>query len=458
MKIKEILSIVVILTIAMGAKAQTGVVTGTPFGSGEDSLRCRQNISLTQTNIDTKNYADALPLWKMAYEECPGSYRNLYTWGEQIIKWQIQQAKDEAEAEGYFNDLMDLFDKRIKYFGNDAQYDTNWIMSRKANEYLAIKGDKADVTVVYNWLKPMLEQYKEKTHPLSLSLYMMASQNLMASDVDKYMSQFVDDFLTVSALYDAKLEAAKATNDETAINTTMALKAQLETAFTQSGAADCEIMEKVYADKIEAQQTDLDFLKTTMILFNRVGCNETEAYFAAANYAHKIEPTAESAMGIAYQAIKKKDNATAEKYFLEAVEMTSDNTLKATLNYSVAILASSSNNYQKARMYALRALDANSNHGRALLTIGQTYGATASSVYSNDPVLRKMVYVLAVDKFERARQVDPSIADDAVRLINQYRAQFPTTEEVFMHPDLEEGASFTVGGWINERTTVKVRR
>jgi len=458
MKIKEILSIAVILTIAMGAKAQTGVVTGTQFGSGEDSLRCRQNISLAQQDIQAQNYAEALPLWKMAYEECPGATRNLYSWGEQIIKWQMSQAKDEAEAEGFFNNLMDLYDKRIKYFGNDAQYDTNWITSRKANEYLAIKGDKADVTVVYNWLKPMLEIYKEKTQPLTLSLYMMASQNLMASDVDKYMSQFVDDFLAVSALYDAKLEAARAANDENAINMVSTLKSSLETAFAQSGAADCETMEKVYADKIEAQKTDLEFLKSTMLLFNRVGCNETEAYFAAANYAHKIEPTAESAMGIAYQAIKKKDNATAEKYFLEAIEMTSDNTLKGTLNYLIASMALSSNNYQKARTYALRALEANPNHGRALLTVGQTYGATASSVYPNDPVLRKMVYVLAVDKFERARQVDSSCADDANRMISQYRNQFPTTEEVFMHPDLEEGAAFTVGGWINERTTVKVRR
>ena len=77
MKIRELLSIIVILTTVMGAKAQTGVVTGTLFGSGADSLRCRQNISLAGTYVQTKNFADALPLWKSAYEECPASTRNL---------------------------------------------------------------------------------------------------------------------------------------------------------------------------------------------------------------------------------------------------------------------------------------------------------------------------------------------------------------------------------------------
>ena len=151
MKVREFLSIAVILATAMGVKAQTGVASGTPFGSGADSLRCRQNISLAGTNIQTQNYADALPLWKSAYEECPASSRNLYAWGESIIKWQISQATDAAQAEGYFNDLMALYDKRIKYFGHEATYDVNWIMNKKVTDYINIKGDKADPAVIYDW-------------------------------------------------------------------------------------------------------------------------------------------------------------------------------------------------------------------------------------------------------------------------------------------------------------------
>ena len=33
-------------------------------------------------------------------------------------------------------------------------------------------------------------------------------------------------------------------------------------------------------------------------------------------------------------------------------------------------------------------------------------------------------------------------------MISSYRAHLPSTEEIFMHPDLEKGKPFTVGGWI----------
>ena len=57
--------------------------------------------------------------------------------------------------------------------------------------------------------------------------------------------------------------------------------------------------------------------------------------------------------------------------------------------------------------------------------------------------------------FEKAKQVDPSVAEEANTLISSYRAHLPSTEEIFMHPDLEKGKPFTVGGWIGERTTIR---
>ena len=455
MKVKGILIIAVSLVTVMGVKAQTGVVTGTPFGSGEDSLRCRQNISLASTYIETNQFAEALPLWKSAYEECPGAIRSLYTWGEQIIKWQMSQTTDATQIEGYFNDLMALYDKRIVYFGDDPRYGTSWIVNRKASDYINFKGENADPVVLYGWLKPVIDDFKDQTESSAISLFVFASQNLMASDADKYTDQFIQDFLNASAIFDTQLEVAKAANDETAINNITAYKSQIESRFAASGAADCETMERIYAPKIETEKADLDFLKATITLFQRVGCTESDAYFAAANYAHQIEPTAESAMGIAYQAVRKNDYTTAETYFIQVTEMTTDDNLKTAANYAIASLAASRNQYQKTKQYCLKALETNPNFGRAYVLIAQAYAASGNSIYSDDPVLRKTVFWVAVDKLERARQVDPATAADANRLISQYRNYFPTTEEVFMHPDLTPGSSFMVGGWINERTTVR---
>ncbi len=95
----------------------------------------------------------------------------------------------------------------------------------------------------------------------------------------------------------------------------------------------------------------------------------------------------------------------------------------------------------------MKSLDMKPNNGAPYLLIGKMYAATAKSVYPNDGVLARAVYYAAVDKFEKARQVDPSCADEANSLIGSYRAHFPSTEEVFMHPDLEKGQAITIGGW-----------
>jgi hypothetical protein len=72
----------------------------------------------------------------------------------------------------------------------------------------------------------------------------------------------------------------------------------LDNGFANSGAADCETLQNMFAAKIEANKTDLNYLKETISLLRRVRCQDIDAYFAASGYAHKIEPTAESAMGL----------------------------------------------------------------------------------------------------------------------------------------------------------------
>ena len=126
--------------------------------------------------------------------------------------------------------------------------------------------------------------------------------------------------------------------------------------------------------------------------------------------------------------------------------MTDDAEVKADIYYTLACLAANQRNYAKAREYSNRVLEENPNDGRAYVIIGQSIAATASNYFPNDPVKRKCVYYLAVDKLERARQLDPSCAGDVNSLIATYRSYFPTNEEIFMQPDLEKGKTITIGG------------
>lgn len=128
---------------------------------------------------------------------------------------------------------------------------------------------------------------------------------------------------------------------------------------------------------------------------------------------------------------------------------------KAEDYYMIAVINLDQKNYSKAREYAKKAAATNTSYGQPYILIGQMYAATVKNVFPNDGVLARAAYNVAIDQWEKAKQVDESCVEEANKLIGTYRAHLPSTEEIFMHPDLEKGKSFTVGGWIGETTRIR---
>lgn len=454
MKIKVLLLALGCTMGTLGAYAQKGVDNGTQFGSGEDSVRCITNISLFVPYAKAGNFKDAFDFWKIVYDECPAATKDIYLYGVKIMGWKIAQEKDPAKKKALIDDLMGVYDKRVKYFGNDRRYGKDWIVARKVQDYLAQTGDNADYNQAYTWLKEIVDEKGADTEALGLSLFSFSSMKKMVNDPN-FKEQYIQDYLKVSGGLDAQLKAAQAANNQKEVNALTAYKSGVDNAFANSGAADCETLQNLYAAKIEENKDNLPYLKETISLLRRTGCQEIEAYFLASDYAYRQEPSAEAAVGLGKKAVKIKDYDTAIKYFDEAANLETDATSKADDYYMIALLLFEQNAYSKARQYCQKALEVNPNYGNAYLLIGKMYAATSKSVFPNDGVLARAAYNAAIDKFEKAKQVDPSVAEEANTLISSYRAHLPSTEEIFMHPDLEKGKPFTVGGWIGERTAIR---
>lgn len=434
--------------------AQKGVDNGSRYGSGEDSVRCITNISLFVPYAKAGNFKDAYEFWKIVYDECPAATKDVYLYGVRILNWQIANEKDPAKKEELINQLMEVYNKRVKYFGDDKKYGKDWIIGRKAQDYITLKGDKADYKFVKEWTKEAMDEYKENTESLAISLYMFASFKLMQED-PSLKEQYINDYLLASSYLDAQIKAATTAGNEKEITSLKEVKAVLDNTFAQSGAADCETLQAMYGPKVDANITDLQFLKETIALLKRVRCQDLEVYFTAAEAVHKVEPTAASALGCAKRAVKNKDYDTAIKYFEEAITLEEEAISKADYYYMIAMLSYEKNQYVKAREYALKAAQANPALGTPYILIGNMYAASAKSIYPNDALMSKTVYYAAVDKFEKAKQVDPQLTDEANKLINAYRAHFPSSEDVFLHPELEKGKVITIGGWIGEQTRVR---
>ena len=201
-------------------------------------------------------------------------------------------------------------------------------------------------------------------------------------------------------------------------------------------------------------------------LYRRVRCTESDVYFSACEAAHKLQPTQESAAGCASMSAKKGDYVQAIAYYDQAIKLALvEDAMEDVADYQYNVAFYYFNNlkkYPEARDYArasiatLQGLGMNKGQGRCYIIIGMCYAS--SQLHPNDPkgrILNKTVYWAAVDKFIKAKQVDPSVEAQASEFIHTYSKYFPTKEERFDLPNEFSGDTYTVGGWINEKTAIR---
>lgn len=456
---KKGLLLVATLALSMlpfvSSNGQTGVESGTPFGHGNDSINCRRNITFYKTYHQSKNYKDAYDFWKRVYDECPGASKDTYIIGAELLNIKIDEAPAEEKAQ-WTDRLMEMYDMRIKYFGDDPNTGKDFILGNKVSDYMRHLGNAADYNKIYNWLAPVVKELGKDTDPLVLSQFEYASMARMFLN-PALKEQYVNEHLMVDGYYDKKIAEYTTSGDEEMIKTYQGYKENGQAMFAQSGAASCEVMEEVYGPQVESKKGDKEFLSKTIALLRSVGCTESNVYFAMSEHLFNLEPTADAAIGIANKAFKENNYKRAREYYEKALSLSNDANEKGEIYYLLAVMSYKQNSYSSARSYANQAMASKSNFGAPMLLIANMYAASAKNIYPDDPVKQRIVYCLVVDKAERAKAMDSSVASEANSLIYSYSQHYPTKEDVFMHPDLSLGGSFTVGGWIGETTTIRAK-
>ncbi len=433
--------------------AQTGAQDGSKYGKGADSIRCITNTSLYEPYAKSKNYKDALPYWELAYTECPASSKNLYINGVKIVEWEISQEKDPAKRQALVEKLMGVYDNRIKYFGDDRAYPASRLLGMKAVDYIKYMGKNADYPLVYGWLKESVAEQGGNSSAPVLKDYVSVASSMFKQNND-LREEYLTNYQTGVAYLD---EAMGKTSSEAMKKYIEQVKTFLAQELALSGAADCDALQAMFAPKIEENKDNIAFLKSTISLLRRSRCQESEAYFAASGYAHKIEPTMESAIGIAKQAVKKNDYDQAITYFKDAANYAVEAEDKAEIALSLASLYYTKNNYAQARAFARESLAADPNQATPYILIANMYAKSGRSIYPNDQVMAQAVYFAAVDKLVQARNAEPSRSEEINSMISSFRQRYPSKEDIFMHPSLNAGARVTIGGWIGETTTVPNR-
>ncbi len=438
----------------LGAQAfsQKGIEDGSKYGHGEDSIRCLKNLSLFVEYVKQKSYADAVPSWEICFNECPLANSKIYTYGVRIMDWRISKEKDDAKKEELFQQLMGVYDQRIKYMGNSRKYGEDYILGRKAVKLLNYKKTEPEAREqAQEWFNKSISTRKTNSEPAVLATF-MTNTVAMYKDGQTDAEEVVKNYITVNDILAKQIELEKKAKD---IEMLKDVKDNVEKLFATSGAADCETIEKIFTPQLSENKDNLDWLKLVNKLLARANCEDAQLLYDISENLHKIEPSSSSAYGLARMYLKSKDLEKSVEYYNEAISLEEEADQKGTFYYQLGLIQFNQGKLADARSNARKAIELRPDWGDPYILIGNLY-ATSATTFGKDEFEHKTAYWAAVDQFVKAKKIDAGVTSKANELIGIYSQHFPGTEDIFFR-NLKVGDTYPVGGWIGVNTTIRAK-
>lgn len=465
------------LMVSLCTFAQNGITNAHRFGQGEDSIKCMNAISLYSVNLQNKSYAEAYPQWKEVFTNYPVARVDTYTKGEQLLKALIAATTDEAKKAEYVNELMSVYDQQIKYIDKlqeitKTPLSAGAILGKRALAYISYV-PKASLDSAYNMLSKSVNMEKGQSEYIITQQFMKMSAQKYKANKAAHGEQIIQDYLDASTYvvdvldkYNERIEFYEKRYKETSdpkdsvradgygkmIDAARIARSNIDAYFINSGAASCQDLDTIYSPKIEANKENIEYLNKVINVMSMLKCTDQNAYLTASEYALAINPTAKAAMGVGFRYFKKGETDKAMELFDQAIGLETSVTNKAEMCYKAAVVNYSLKKYAKAREYAQKAIELNSKYGMPYILIAQCYAASPN--WHSDATMNKCTYFVVLDKLNRAKAVDPSVAKEAQKFINAYSTHTPAAEDLFFL-GYNKGQAITIGGWINERTTIR---
>lgn len=414
---------------------------------GLDSAQTIENASIYNEFVKQKNYKDALPAWRYVFHNAPAFQMRTYSSGEDILAYMYQQTKNPA----YIDTLMMLYDQRIKYFGNHPRYGEGYILGKKGADLVRFgKKDSQTQKEAYGYLSKSFEMEGVKSHPVTVQMLFFVAGDLLKSE-DLSKDDYINLYMRVGSYID---EASKNSKKPESF---MEMKERINGLFFNSGVADCETLNRLLSESFDAKPEDVENLKSISTLLRRYECVDLPLYAKVAEKLYSLDPTADAAYSLAMMFLKRQEFDKTETYLKEAIDKAEDSDpSKADYYMWMAKVKQAKKQYVAAKANLLEVLKLNPKSGQAYIMLGRTYASYAPQ-YGEDAFDHASVYWLAVDKFMKAKQVDPYVAEEANKLIGDYSPHFPSKEEAFFR-SISEGSTVKIGDWINESTVARFRK
>ncbi|MCL2041244.1 MAG: tetratricopeptide repeat protein [Bacteroidales bacterium] len=455
MNVKRIVYLVAGVIIFSGMSKLQAQDNGTQYGENPDE--CKMNFSLYRESFKqwkAANYQgnvnDFLDSWRHCFTDCPRASEYIYLDGVNIMEY-FSKEGDPAAKEKYADTLEMVFDNRIKYFPNDSrtkQPQEGTILWRKAmslDEYVPERVEK-----IYNAFKRAVELDGNNISSIPISYYLKSTID-MSFKGNIEQSVILDTYDQLSTIVDFNLKKCAEANDQQGVEEWTVTMKRLEQLIEPF--ASCEDLVEIFQKKFDTDPQDIETLRKITGTLDKNRCTDNTLFMNATENLFKLDPDPQSAYMMAKIHAKNGNYDRAAKALEEVIKLTDDDDLKYKALIDLTQMLMMQKKFSEARNQARRALQMRPNSGEVLILIGKMY-AMSSDQCGTDDISKKAVFWPAVDKFNEAKRIDPSVTDEANKLISTYRQYFPAGENLFFN-SLNVGDSYKVECWIGETTTVR---
>ncbi len=466
---RKIATLVLALSMSFGMYAQENNVDSLKYGPDKD--KTEENLSLYNEYYKQKNYKDAYPSWSYIFHNAPLRSRNLYIHGPKMANKFIKDAKaakDSVNQTAWMDSLFMMYDQQVKYYPKKngailgkkgvAIYKNYPNKLEESNKYLKASyeadGNAISRSVINYYFSTSVKLKNKKVYTIDDLVVMYSDlSGVIAFQKSKYSGEKFDFTAKSDTVELNKQEKRRLSNATKILKTLNDVEANIEK--TIGPLLSCDKLSELFTKNFEANKEDIAWLERATKLMKKKECTDSDIFFTIAEQQYELHPTADAAINLAYNALKRKEYTTANTYITNALEQESDEFKKSGYHYLKARVQMGQGSYASARSSALKAASLRKGWGDPYILIGQVYAATSRKCGElKTEFLKRVGYCAAIDKFEFAKRIDPSSAKKANKLIGEFSKHVPSVTDAFS-AGYKEGQAFTINCWYSE--VIKIR-
>ena len=417
--------------------------------NAQDANReCTIKYNLFKGDFQSKKYDDAYTNWMYLMDNCKDLSVNIYKYGATLAE---DVRKDPVLAKRVYEQRLQYFPKKnpakvhsdyATYLADNKLASDDEIFAILEKGY-GIDPTKMGVKNLYSYFQGVTDRQKDVNPQKVFDTYDDVLESV-SKKLDGYAAKLVT--LKKDTVANKKLIHAYTVNS-TALGT---VEGGLDAIITE--IATCERLVPLYKDSFEANKGNAVWLKRAVSRMFNKGCQTDPLYAKLVRAYAEASPSPEAYAFLANVLEDNGDASGATAMREKSFNLETDPLKKAKIKMKFAQAAKDRNQYSSARSLAREALRFNPNYGRAYLFIANLYAKSANSC-GNSEFEKRMVYVAALNKANRAASVDPSISATARRYAASYRANVPSQKVIFT-AGVNPGSSYAIKCWIGE--TVRV--